>query len=227
MTSPIQFVCVTDQDTLTYPNLCGFCKNLAPEILSWYRFRFVESLHLRRKTRTFGAHFSPLVNPRTFSTQAVALCSFVGLSHRIKSFTKTPFNWLIWPTHELWFCLPCFKRDTPTPSTLSISWQGVNSQNYPCRPSICWKKHSLKLQGPMWKNLRIYWLLLSPPCTKSIYILEGHERRDKINWAIEKFQNIVSWWQLTVLGCSLIFYKRRSNKKFLRPYQKQTRDILS
>ena len=28
---------------------------------------------------------------------------------------------------------------------------------------------------------------------------------------------------LTVLGCSLMFYKRRSNKMFLRPYQKQTR----
>ena len=43
-------------------------------------------------------------------------------------------------------------------------------KNYPCRPSLCWKKHSLKLWGPMWKNRRIYRLLLSPPCTKSIYI---------------------------------------------------------
>ena len=31
------------------------------------------------------------------------------------------------------------------------------------------KKHSLKLWGPMWKNQRIYRLLRSPPCTKSIY----------------------------------------------------------
>ena len=30
------------------------------------------------------------------------------------------------------------------------------------------KKHSLKLWGPMWKNRRIYRLLRSPPCTKSI-----------------------------------------------------------
>ena len=29
-------VCVTDQDTLTYPNFCGLCKSLAPEIWSWY-----------------------------------------------------------------------------------------------------------------------------------------------------------------------------------------------
>ena len=39
-----------------------------------------------------------------------------------------------------------------------------NLQNYPCRPSLCWKKHiSLKLWGPMLKNRRIYRLLLSPP----------------------------------------------------------------
>ena len=35
--------------------------------------------------------------------------------------------------------------------------------------------------GPCEKNRRIYRLLLSPLCTKSIYILEGHERRDKKN----------------------------------------------
>ena len=39
-----------------------------------------------------------------------------------------------------------------------------------------------------------------------------------------KIPKLVFWWQLTVLGCSLMFYKRRSNKKFLRPYQKQTRE---
>ena len=32
----LKLVCVTDQDTLTYPNLCGLFKSLAPEILSVY-----------------------------------------------------------------------------------------------------------------------------------------------------------------------------------------------
>ena len=32
----LKIVCVRDQDTLIYLNLCGHCKSLAPEILSWY-----------------------------------------------------------------------------------------------------------------------------------------------------------------------------------------------
>ena len=53
-------VCVTDQITLTYPNLCARCKSIAPEI---WRSSFAESLAPPAKgersdfPRAFSARF--------------------------------------------------------------------------------------------------------------------------------------------------------------------------
>ena len=51
-------------------NLCGLCKSLAPEIVSWSRFRFAESLRLWRNTRGFVACLSPPVDSRAFGARA-------------------------------------------------------------------------------------------------------------------------------------------------------------
>ena len=69
-------VCVTDQDTWTYSNLCWLCKSLAPEILSW-------------RLRGIPAPPATPGNSRTFGAQARAFSSFVGLSLRIEFLTKT------------------------------------------------------------------------------------------------------------------------------------------
>ena len=68
-------VCATDQDTLTNPSLCGLCKNLAPENLSRY-LDFASQNLCASETRAFGA-------------QDRASRSFVSLSRRVRSLTKT------------------------------------------------------------------------------------------------------------------------------------------
>ena len=56
-------VCITDQDTFTYPNLCGMCKSSAPEILSWYRGGggYLVQKTLRGCAATMGSKISLLV----------------------------------------------------------------------------------------------------------------------------------------------------------------------
>ena len=75
---------------------------------------------------------------------------------------------------------------------IAIFYRKFTKLSLPCRTSLCWKKHSLKLWGPMRKKSANLSTLLTPPCTKSIYILEGHQRRDKKNWAIKNSKTLSS-----------------------------------
>ena len=63
-------VCVTDQETATLSNLCGRCKSLAPEIVSWLDSASRNLLRLRRKARC--ARLSPPADSRAFGARARA-----------------------------------------------------------------------------------------------------------------------------------------------------------
>ena len=66
-------------------NLCGRCKSLAPEIVSWFLAASLNLLRLRQKARC--AHLSPPAGSRTFGARASR--SYLGQLPRIESLTKT------------------------------------------------------------------------------------------------------------------------------------------
>ena len=86
-------VCVTDQETALLSNLCGRCKSLAPEIVSW-------SIPLRGISCASGERLAALAFRlrRTLAPSALALRarfssrlrrSYLGQLPRIESLTKT------------------------------------------------------------------------------------------------------------------------------------------